>query len=173
MANIKIKNVRLSFPSVFKKATFNGQETKYEATFLISKKDEKTYKVLSEAIEKLLAEKKAKVKKDKIALKDGDDSEYPENEGYWTLKAASNKRPLVVDRDKSVLTEDDDVIYGGCYVSAIVDFWFQDNQYGKRVNCNLYGIQFMKDGERFGTDTGIDVDAFDDLSDDEDGELWD
>ena len=37
MSKIKLKNVRLSFASVFRKATFNGDETKYEGTFLIDK----------------------------------------------------------------------------------------------------------------------------------------
>jgi hypothetical protein len=29
---IKMKNVRLSFPSLFRKASFQGTETKYEGT---------------------------------------------------------------------------------------------------------------------------------------------
>ena len=29
----KLKNVRLSFPSIFKRSEFNGQEGKFEATF--------------------------------------------------------------------------------------------------------------------------------------------
>ena len=37
MAKIKLSNVRLSFPSLFRKAVFSGEETKFEATFLIDK----------------------------------------------------------------------------------------------------------------------------------------
>ena len=99
MPKLSLKNVRLSFPSLFHKATFEGVETKYEP-----------------------------------------------------------------------LTEDDNRIYSGCYVNASVELWYQKNAYGKRVNANLLGIQFFKDGEAFGeggtTASGDDFDAFDD--DDED-----
>ena len=47
-------------------------------------------------------------------------------------------------------------LYGGCYVNAIIGLWAQDNQHGKAVRCNLYGIQFLKDGEPFG-DSGPDI----------------
>ena len=41
MAKIKLNNVRLSFPSLFHKASFQGSEGKYEATFLLSKEEHK------------------------------------------------------------------------------------------------------------------------------------
>jgi len=39
MSKMMLKNVRLSFPSVFKKASFDGNEGKFEATFLVDKAD--------------------------------------------------------------------------------------------------------------------------------------
>ena len=39
MAKFTLKNVRLSFPSLFQKAVFNGTETKFEATFLLNKEE--------------------------------------------------------------------------------------------------------------------------------------
>ena len=33
-------------------------------------------------------------------------------------------------------------------VNAIIEIWPQDNQFGKRVNASLLGVQFVKDGER-------------------------
>ena len=68
---IKLPNVRLSFPSVFHKASFNGNETKYEATFLLSKKD---HAALIEEIKTAVAGKikndlkGAKLAPDKICL---------------------------------------------------------------------------------------------------------
>lgn len=35
-----LKNVRISFPSLFKKATYNGDETGFEGSFLITKEDQ-------------------------------------------------------------------------------------------------------------------------------------
>ena len=37
MSKMILKNVRLSFPSLFKKAEFDGVATKFEATFLVDK----------------------------------------------------------------------------------------------------------------------------------------
>ena len=166
MPKIQLKNVRLSFPSIFHRSVFEGQEGKYEATFLISKEDVKTKKILDEAIASAIAEAKVKVPADKRCLKDGDESDYDGYEGNWSLKAASSKRPTVINRDKTPLTDEDEVVYAGCYVNAIIDFWVQNNKYGKRVNANLYGIQFSKDGESFGMGPVDVTDDFDDLDDD-------
>ena len=165
--NIKIhlKNVRLSFPSLFRKAVFNDNVGKYEATFLLDKSDKDTKKVLDEAIKEAITEAAIKVSADKRCLKDGDESEYDGYEGMWSIKAGNSKRPTVIDRDKTPLAEEDDVLYAGCYVNAIIDIWIQNNQYGKRANANLYGIQFVKNGDPFGQGPVDVTDDFDDLED--------
>ncbi len=167
MSKIHLKNVRLSFPSIFKRSVFDGKEGKFEATFLLDKSDKATKKTLDEAIKVAIDEAKIKVPADKRCLKDGDESEYGGYEGTWSVKAGSSKRPTLITRDKTPIVEDDDVLYSGCYVNAIVDIWIQNNQYGKRVNANLYGIQFVKDGEPFGRGNEDVTDDFDDLEDDE------
>lgn len=166
---IKLENVRLSFPSLFRKANFNGTETKYEGTFLIDKASQS--KLISQ-IEKIIKDKVAtdlkgaKLAADKLCLRDGDDVEYDGYAGHMSLKASNKKRPLVIGKDKSPLTEDDNVIYGGCYVNAIVELWAQNNEYGKRINANLLGVQFVRDGEPFGSaGESVGIDEFDDLSD--------
>lgn len=166
-----LPNVRLSFPSIFQKAQFQGQETKFEATFLLDKKGhsdliEKLNKAIEAGIKEEL--KGAKVPASKRCLQDGDEKDYDGYEGQMSLKASSNKRPTIIDRDKTPLVEDDDKPYAGCYVNAVIEFWFQNNDFGKRVNANLLGIQFVKDGEAFGSGP-IDVtDDFDDLEGDDD-----
>jgi hypothetical protein len=165
---VQLKNVRLSFPSIFKRNVFEGVEGKYEATFLIPKSDKKTKAKLDKLIDAAIAEAKVKVPSDKRCLRDGDDSEYDGYEGNWSLKAASGRRPTVINRDKTPVTEDDEIIYAGCYVNAIIDVWIQDNQWGKRVNANLYGIQFVKDGEPFGLGSVDVTDDFEDFDDEDD-----
>ena len=164
---ITIKNARLSFPSLFKKAVFDGKEGKYEATLLFPKSDTATYEKITAEIEKIKKDNKnAKVGADKIFIKDGDDSEYDGCEGMWMVKASNNKRPTVINRDKTPLVEEDEVLYAGCYVNAIIDGWFQNNQFGKRVNANLLGVQFVKDGQPLGDGAKTaDVDDFDDIED--------
>lgn len=174
MSKIKIASARLSFPSLFQMAEFGGESTgKYEATFVLDKEDDaKTIEKIKKAIKDLMAEKlKIKLPDDKICLKDGDTLGRPEFEGKMTIKASTKKRPLVINRDKSPITEEDNVVYAGCYVNGIVTLWAQSNQYGKRINAQLDGVQFARDGEPFGTG-GVGADEFDDFgSDDFDDEI--
>jgi hypothetical protein len=174
MSKIKLNNVRLSFPSLFQKATFEGKETKFEATLLLDKEQHaETITEIQAAIKVAIKEKLggAKVGADKLCMKDGDDNDYEGYAGTMSLKAANAKRPLVIDRDKTPLAESDNRPYSGCYVNCIIELWAQNNAYGKRINANLLAVQFYKDGQPFG-DAGAnasvnDFDAFDDESDDD------
>jgi hypothetical protein len=169
---IKLKNVRLSFPSVFRKAVFDGVETKYEATFLLCKEShgELIKQIKSDISQRIKNDLKGvKLSPDRICLKDGDDFEYAGYAGCMSLKASNNKRPMLIDRDKSQLSEEDEKLYAGAYVNAVVELWVQNNGYGKRINANLLGVQFFKDGEPFAdgvTASQDDFDAFDDDDDD-------
>lgn len=164
MAKIKLHNVRLSFPSLFRKAVFSGEETKFEATFLLDKEEhaDKISEIEAE-IDRMLRDnlKGAKLKEDKICLKDGDDIDYDGYAGKMSIKASNNKRPKIIDRDKSQLTEDDNRLYAGCYVNAVIELWAQNNQWGKRINANLLGVQFYKDGEPFSDGAVASDDDFD------------
>lgn len=169
MAKIKLQNVRLSFPSLFRKAVFEGSETKYEATFLLDKeKHADTIKELKAAISKRIKDdlKGAKLSADRICLKDGDDFDYAGYAGHMSFKASNNKRPLIIDRDRTPLTEDDERLYAGCYVNAVVELWVQNNGFGKRINANLLGVQFFKDGEPFADGESASQDDFDAFDDD-------
>lgn len=171
---IKLQNVRLIFPSVFTKATFEGEEGKFQGTFLISKDDSKTHQEILKAIETAKKEYKdpsIKIKDTMIFIKDGDDEENEVFNGHWVVKASNKTRPTVLDRDKSQLDESDGKIYSGVYVNAIISPWVQDNKYGKRVNATLLGIQFVKDGERIGGSQTASVDDFDDIEDDFEDEI--
>jgi len=171
MATIKLKNVRLSFPSLFKRASFDGQEGKFEATFLLNKETHaETIAEIQAAIKEKIANdlKGAKLSADKICLKDGDEIGYDGYSNSFSIKASNNKRPMIIDRDKSPLTEDDNKLYAGCYVNAIIELWCQNNNYGKRINANLLGVQFYADGQPFGDGTKAGVEDFDAFGDDED-----
>lgn len=175
MTKIHLKNVRLSFPNLYSKEpafkktweTMSEEEkakAKYTATFLLSKEDVKTKKLIDDALEE--ARTKAKFKKlpegDFLCVKDGDDKEYDGYQGHWTIKAGNKKRPTLIDRDRSVLTSEDDKFYPGCYVNAIIDF-YPYNFASPGINANLYGVQFSKDGENFSADSTASADEFEDL----------
>lgn len=168
---IMLKNVRLSYPSVFQTEVYNGDDTgKYAATFILDAKEhEQLQAQIIDKIQGMVKDAKVAVKKDKFCIKDDDQGEG------WTIKASNKTRPLVINKDRSPLTEEDNVIYGGCYVNAKIGFWVQNNAYGKRVNANLLGIQFAKDGKPFGEkkvasadDFGVIEDAYDPSTEDDD-----
>lgn len=166
---IKLQNVRLSFPSLFNTEKFGGEDTgKFAATFILDPDEHAgIIKQIQDGFVELANEKlKGKVPPaDKLCLKDGDDQDREEMSGKMTIKASTKKRPLVVDRDKTPLAEEDGKPYAGSYVNAIVHLWAQNNEYGKRINAQLDGVQFFADGEPFGA-PGIDADEFDDFDDD-------
>ena len=64
--SLMLKNVRLSFPSLFKKAEFNGVVGKYEATMLLPKTDTEQYEKVIEAIEACKKDTKLKVANNKF-----------------------------------------------------------------------------------------------------------
>lgn len=153
MSKMVLKNVRLSFPSLWSTEVFNGQDTgKYAASFLVEK-DSKQGKELAALVKQVGEEKFGKGAKGvKFCIKDGDDPElgYDGYAGMWAIKANTKRRPVVIDRSKTPVTEDDNVVYAGCYVNVSIDVYAMDNQWGKRVGCQLNGLQFAKDGEAFG-----------------------
>ena len=166
MSKITLQNVRLSFPSLFRKAVFGGDETKFEATFLLDKKTHaEVIKKIDAGIEAISADKhKGKaLAADKVCLKDGDTIEYDGYAGNMSIKASSTKRPMVIGKDKTPLTEDDGKPYAGCYVNAVVELWGQKNQFGERVNANLLAVQFAKDGDPFGDGVTASIDDFDNI----------
>lgn len=156
---IKLENVRLAFPSLFEAKTVNGEgEPAFSASFLMTH-DHPGVKALREAFEAIGKDKwgakwptvKKEIEaKDRYALHDGDTkADYAGFEGNLFVSSRNKSRPLVIDRDKSPLTSQDGKPYAGCYVNASIELWPQDNNYGKRINASLRGVQFLKDGDAF------------------------
>jgi len=160
-----INNARLSFPSLFKTEEYGGADTgKYGATFLIPKSDEATIKAIKAAMKEVAEAEFGKPLPKNLGtcLKDGDDKEYDGYADHYSIKATTKRRPVLVNRDKSPIAEDDGILYAGCYVNASLDIWAMNNQYGKKVLASLNGIQFARDGESFGASNDS-MDDFDEL----------
>lgn len=149
---MRVSNVRLSFPNIFRPSAFaEGQEKKFSATFILSADDPQVEKLKKE-INRVATDKWGEIPRGlKIALRDGAEKDMDGfGEGTVFFNASNSVRPGVYDKDTSPLVEEDGKPYAGCYVNAMVDFWAQDNQYGKRINASLSGLQFARDGESFG-----------------------
>lgn len=167
MATLMVKNARLSFPSLFQYAQYKGESLeKYECTLLVEKDTpmaEEIQKAIKEVGTEVLGKNWSKAK---LCIQNGDDRDYDGYENMWALKATTKKRPLVIDRDKSPLTEDDNVIYAGAFVNAKISLYAYTNSYGSFVAAQLEAVQFAKDGEAFGGGAGASIDDFDDISGD-------
>lgn len=171
---IKLNAVRLSFPQLFEAKTVNGEgKPAFSAAFLISPKDPQIA-MINTAISTVAAEKwgakadailKTIRAADKTCLHSGDlKSNYDGFEGMMYISARNPLKPSVVDTNRSPLVAEDGRPYAGCYVNAVLELWTQDNNYGKRVNATLMGVQFYKDGESFVGGGVADAEDFDDLT---------
>jgi hypothetical protein len=172
---VKLQNVRLSFAHIWTAKAFGDDpdgKKKFNCAFLIPKSDTKQIEAIKAAAAKAKQAKwganPPKIGSDKLCLRDGDEQEYDGYAGHYFLTASNAKRPVIVDRNKTPLTEADGKPYSGSYVNAVVRIWCQDNKWGKRINASLEGIQFYKDGDAFGAPP-LSEDAFEEFSDDDEG----
>jgi len=172
---ITLKNVRLAYPALFEpKQVMDSEKKQFSAAFLLPT----NHPAVSElkATMKKVAKEKWGEKADaaynalelggKLCLRNGDLK--PDSAGFagnMFVTASNTTRPTVVDRDRSPLTAAEGRPYGGCYVNVSLEIWAQDNNFGKRINASLRGVQFFKDGEAFSGGGVASEDEFDDLSD--------
>lgn len=185
MANTKITTgkCRLSFPNLFTPRTDqNGENPKYGVKLLIPKSDKATLRAMrslqKEALEQGNAGRFGGKKLKGVpgdgktwpwdTIHDGDDSDYEEDRGHWTVNASTKMKPSVVDRNLNPILDPNE-IYPGCYVRvSLVCFPYSTN--GKTgVTFGLGNVQKLGDGEPLG---GLSrpEDDFDELDDDEDDE---
>jgi hypothetical protein len=167
---------RLAFPKLWEPDTVAGEGKPRFSASLIIGADHPQMDEINAAIKAVAREKwkdkadatlKALEKTDKLALHDGDTkSQYDGFTGNFYVAAASqeNAPPTVVDQARNPLGAKSGKPYAGCYVNASLEFWAQDNQYGKRVNCTLRGVQFAADGDAFSAGRPADADEFDDVA---------
>lgn len=162
---IWLMNVRLCFAeSLFEKKAIAGDpksKPRHSSTFLLQA-DHKQLAEIRALEEKLCRDHEWKSKesgddvlallrrKGDSALKDGDfKKKYDGFAGNYFIAGGNETRPTTVNRDKSPIVAADGILYSGCYVNAKVDIWVQDNSWGQRLNTDLLGVQFVKDGDSF------------------------
>jgi hypothetical protein len=171
---LTLENVRLSFPALWKPKGFQGGGNtgtpKYSATLLLNKAEHKDQiDILRKAVSAVMMEKWPDKKNRgniKICVREG--AEKGDVEGYGAdvifVNASNDHKIPVVDRDRTPLQEGDPRPYAGCRVNAAIRLWAQDNQFGKRINAQLLGIQFTADDEAFGDKPFNPDEEFQDLS---------
>lgn len=183
---VTLTNVRLAFANLFEPKQVQGQgDLRFSACFILEPGSPN-----AKAVEAALTETATEKWKDKgieIARKLFEDNRvcylrkpktdkngaiYQGFEDSYSISAANKARPTIVNRDRSPLVAADGKPYSGCYVNVVLEVWGQDNQWGRRINATLKGVQFMSDSDAFGGGTPVNADAFADLGvgPDSDGE---
>jgi len=195
MTILRLKNQIIGFPALDTPQAIGDGDPAYGGRFVIDPNDTATVKLLDDAM-KEVAKAKWKEDGDSVLAMLIDDKKvafehrpyiqkktgktYGGFEGKFNLgtRTPINKpRPSVFNKAGEALIADGKLlstpaevarlIYSGCRVHAKVEFWAQDNQFGRRINCTLLGVQFAGDGERFGGGSApASADDFADLVDD-------
>jgi hypothetical protein len=174
--NIMLKNVRLAFPNLWTpRPGKDGGKAKYGALLILDPANPaiaQLNKMFEAVAKEKWGDKAATILKglkaqDRLCLHDGDTkAQYAGFEGNMFVSANSDIRPSVFDRNRVPLQPEDGKPYSGCYVNASIELWPQDNKdYGKRINAQLRGVQFVKDGDAFAAGTAASEDEFEDLAD--------
>lgn len=163
---IILRDVRLAFPNLFEASAFTDPKTgkqgdpQFQATFLLDRSNPETRKVI-EAEEERIAKEKWGAKAANIlaeirannrgAIKTGElKASYDGFVGNDFIACNNKVRPTVVDRKGAPVAMSDGLVYAGCYGIGHVVLWAQDNAFGKRINANVTGFQFLRDGDAFG-----------------------
>lgn len=188
MAIVILKNVRLSYPDLWKPgkappSAKPGEQGKYGGQFIMDP-DSEAAKAAQEA---LIASAKetfganwqaivAEMDKSKKCVRRGDSNLTKDGavrDGYagkLYVVARNKAKPLIIGPKKGadgqfpVLTEEGGKPYGGCYVNVKVDikamkaFETVPNQ----IYATLLTVQFVSDGEAFGAAPGT-AEGFDDV----------
>lgn len=185
MANttqITTGKVRFSYCNLFTpRAVQEGAPEKYSVTLLIPKTDKATIAKIKAAIE---ASKAAYIARNsgkklptflKTTLHDGD-GERPsggefgeECKGCYVMTVSSKNPPVIVNADKTPLTDPQE-LYSGCYGRAIINFYVYDTQGNKGISAGLNGIMKLYDGEPLGGGVVTDSDWDDEWEDDDAGD---
>ena len=171
-----LENVRVGGHSFYKASAFDkDDDPKFSGSFIMDKDSDAAKKakagIMAMAVDKWGEAGKQTCKAlfagDKVCLHDG--ALKADKEGYgeerYYLNASNKARPTLLDRSRNATTEADSILYPGCYVNVIVELWAQDNKWGKRVNAELKGVQFVGDGDRLGGGAPATADDFPELDD--------
>lgn len=188
-----LKNVRLSFPTLWTPVEYEVGDDKprWSASFLIEpgSENDKAIRAAIKAEAEETWKDKAKAKladfagnRQKMCYTDGapgGEAKYDGYDGMWALsthrqqnsKSGKQAPPLIINRDKSPLTEDSGKPYAGCYVNAKVSIYAQTGQ-NPGIRGSFSAVQFWADGDAFASgkpsadgfdsaEVGSDADEFD------------
>jgi hypothetical protein len=158
---IMLRDVRQSFMCYWKAEPFpsgNDPTPYYSGTYLLPP-DHPQLPELKKICVELCNEKwgkrgpaiyKAIQMTGKIFLRDGNTKpDYDGFPGNWFISARSKVMPSYFDGQKQPLTEQQGVLYSGCYVNVSLEMFAYDKG-NNGLGARQRGVQFLRKGEAFG-----------------------
>lgn len=113
---------------------------------------------------------------DRLCIHRGDISKPGQDayKGLLYISSSSKIKPRIVACVGGInqeIGEDHELApYSGCKVNAIVGIWAQNNKFGKRINAQLMGVQFVAHDQRLsGAGRVASIDEFGIVATDADG----
>ena len=180
---LRLDNMRLSYNDLWQPATGKDDEGKptkpaYTAQLLTPKGSEQYQRITQTMLAVAKNEwgdngpavLKQLIEQQRVCFRSGDlktTDDGAVRDGYagnYYLSARAYVKPTIINADRSPLSEADGKPYSGCYVNVVVRIWPQKGKFGKRINAQLMGVQFARDGEAFGGGRPADVADFDNLA---------
>lgn len=157
-----LNNVRISYPALFVKRSSGAEfEPRYQATFLVDKKDQKSIEKIKNALKNLEKVHDIKILKNddftkfpSICIADGDNllednRDYENYKGYYRINAKNVKKIKVISPKKvEYLCAEECPLLGGDYVNVKLQFWYL-KEYRRVGACPLV-VQYLREGKRFG-----------------------
>lgn len=178
--SFRLSDIRNSYPHYDKPWAKNPEKEspRYCGVGLL---DKTKHKAAKRALDELIAAKvkelklKAMPEKDRC-LRDGDaEGCKVDHAGCFTLNFSSpaDRPPSVRGKDTKPIPQNKirSTILPGYQIDLLGKLWAQDNDWGKKVNCELIAVQFKREDETFGEDqiSEDDIDdTFDAADEDED-----
>lgn len=164
---VMLRGVRMAFPELYEAKAFGGGDEStaaWGAKFILppnhpqiaeldkAMKDaalEKWKDKGESALARLIEDKKvAWVKK---PYKDANGTLYDGwTDADFSLSTRNSKtKPSTFGPDNQEVPESSGLLYGGAIVDASVEFFGQDNKWGRRINCSLRGVRHVAHGAAF------------------------
>lgn len=164
---------RGSFVALVKPVNVKGEtdpdKAKFQLTVVLSKKDA-FWKKIAGIIDATAKEKFGKIPpKLKRPVKDGDESDYPEFAGCFTLQAQANRKPDVCDKGLNPIMDADELYSGAWYRASIRPYAWDHPTGGKGVSFGLDNVMKVKDDDPL-SGSGTAAGDFADFAEDDDGD---
>ena len=174
---IRIDNVRGSYVHADKpykgKADAPDKEPKFSMVGILPKDTHGEAKTLIlEVINGILKEKNkgGAIKSDAKFLRNGDDAGKEEYVNALTVNCSEARRPACRNGRGELIQDPAEIremFQSGYWFNILIRPWWQDNDYGKKVNAGFVGIQFVKKDKTFGEGAIDDSEAWDTVEEDD------